>query len=132
VDGDIDIPSTAQVTVDGKLTIYQKAGTITVHGGGQTSTKGGVTLPGAKAENFQIFSATTGAVKVNGHAGFFGTIYAPKSEVTLNGNADYFGSVVSSTIKAVGTAYFHYDESLAAVKTTSIKFNVKSVEQFVP
>jgi len=132
VDGDINLPSNAQIVVNGKLTIYQNTGKFVLHGGGQTTTKGGIAIPGAKAENLIIYTNTTSTVTVNGHAGFYGAVYAPNAPVKLNGTADYFGSIVADKIDALGTAKFHYDESLAAMKAATISINVKSVEKFIP
>ena len=76
----------------------------------------GVVNPSSKPTDFLLYGLPTcTSVQISGTADFKGAIYAPNATATLNGGARVDGSLVASTINAVGTIDFHYDEALATV-----------------
>ena len=133
VDGDIKITAQAQVIINAgaSLTIIQNGGSLDITGGSNVGTKGGTAVLSGVPKDLMIKSNATTA-KINGHAGFYGAIIAPKASLTLNGTADYFGGIIAKEIKSLGTASFHYDEDLKNVGVPKTVFNVQSSFQFIP
>lgn len=132
VDGDIDITARGAVVIESgaTLTLVHNGTNFSVHGGGQVGTEG-VGLKSGTPKSFLVKTNAT-TITINGHAGFYGALIAPKADVKLNGTADYFGAIIAKTIKAIGTASFHYDEDLKDAGVPKTVFNIKSTHQFVP
>ena len=107
LDGNFDQNGQKSLTIapGGSLIIYMGgSSTFTLNGGGIINQS---TVP----SNFNIISASTGAVKLSGGAVFYGGVYAPNADVTVTGNADSYGAVIGKTTDLGGTAAWHWDQS---------------------
>lgn len=128
VSGDFVFTGQSNIVLDtgAKLTIYQSAtaGKLQVNGGSLVNTS---LIP----DNMKIYSQTANAT-YNGNADWYGSIYAPTTALKLSGTAGFFGSAIAKTIDIQGTPFFHYDEAMEGVKSSTITFSVKAVEQFIP
>jgi len=99
----IKLAGGATIKVTGPTTIYVK-GDIAAGGGAITNiTK--------DPHNLTIMSLGNN-VKVNGGAGFYGSIIAPEADVVLGGTSDFYGAVIGKTVNMGGDFVFHVDESL--------------------
>ena len=63
--------------------------------------------------NLQIFSMGP-TLSLDGTAGFYGAVVAPKTDIILAGTGEYYGTILGRTIDSDGTATVHVDESLIA------------------
>lgn len=130
VDGDVDVKGA--FIIDGvanpqaSITIYQKTGSF--HVNAQSIVNGA----SSNAASFQVFSASTGTVRINGGAGVYAAVYAPEATYVNNGDAAVHGAVVAKSIQVTGSAVFHYDEDLSALTQTEIRYRLKSWKEYVP
>lgn len=78
-------------------------------------TGNGITNPNNQATSLQIYgtSTTTQDIDIGGGALVTAVVYAPTANVTIHGTPDVMGSIVANNITVMGSAKFHYDESLA-------------------
>ena len=99
------------LNITGHVLIYTD-GNIDLNGGTVINNAGSGT-----PDQFQIYSSggPDTMVKINGGAGYAGTVYAPTAQVQLNGNGDFFGAMVGGSIDVTGNGEFHYDEALGSV-----------------
>lgn len=81
---------------------------------------------------FQLYSATTGTIKLNGGAGIYAAVYAPQSTYTNEGGSTLYGAVVAKTVKIVGGATFHYDEEINNSLTKTFVYRIKSWKEYIP
>lgn len=127
IDGDFAMNNQQALVIEagGKLTIKQGPGANDIHINGQAMA--GV----AKAENFQIYSASTGDIRFNGGSTVYAAVYAPDATFTNNGGNEFFGALVANTMKLTGTASFHYDEDLAKLATPDPKFKIISWRRYL-
>lgn len=112
----ISFTGTARLQIDdgARLDVYAP--------GDMDFSSGGVVKGGNSAatidppERFVIWgtSTTSQDIKIGGSYVFSGCVYAPNAAITIRGNTDVSGSFVGNTIDVAGSAFFHYDEALAA------------------
>lgn len=128
VAGDIDITGQAKVSIPtgSSLTIYQSGSTSDFKfAGGSTVNQEQL------AANMKIYSnAASGTL--TGNADLYASVYAPKTAIKITGTSGLFGSTIAKTIDIQGTPFFHYDETLGGMKSATVSFAVKAVEQFIP
>jgi hypothetical protein len=104
------------------LAIYTE-GDITIGGNGISNgvddADAGTTIENdemGQPKQFQIWGTKTSgtqSIDIAGNGVLSAIVYAPQGSVKINGNGDVAGSVVANDITVVGSAKFHYDESLA-------------------
>ena len=77
--------------------------------------------------SLQIFSASTGTIKLAGQADFYGAIYAPGAYIQYTGQAEIYGAIVGDVIHTSGQGVIHYDEALARIDLPEMPiYEVKS------
>jgi Tfp pilus assembly protein PilX len=100
------------IVVDSGPVILQIAGAgvatpLDLSGGNLTNTTGGY-LP----ENFQVFYAGTGEIKLKGGAEAAGLLYAPNATFNFGGGGDWYGAVIGKYMTDMGGTAIHYDRRL--------------------
>lgn len=132
VDGDISIwvdgdfsqtGGTSTKTPGSSLRIHHGTGILKLAGNGITNTD-------ALPKDLIIDSSTTGAITINGGSNFFGALYAPASALKIGGKAETVGAIVGGTVRLVGGAVLHYDESLAEFRKQYDGLEVRSRQHF--
>ncbi len=103
---DLKLAGGSTLTVTGPTTIYVK-GSIDALGGTIANITG-------DPHNLTLISLGND-VKINGGAGFYGSIIAPYADVVLGGTGDFYGAVIGLTVDIGGDFIFHVDESLVEV-----------------
>ncbi len=115
-----------QIYVSGAIDIGGNAGIEIVPTAGLTLTVefyvgGSINLDGNGLANTSQFAPscyiyglpTCTSFSINGTADLKAAVYVPNATATLAGGAYMEGALVASSINAVGTIDFHYDEALA-------------------
>lgn len=128
VSGDIKFTGQSYLSIgkNAKLTIYQSGSTASFDLAG-----GSVTNSSLDPQALMLYTNVAKG-KLTGNADFYGTVYAPDTAMFIGGTSGMFGSTIAKTIDIQGTPFFHYDEALAGIKTGTVSFAVKAVQQFVP
>lgn len=110
---DLDVFGNAQVTCNGKVTIYidqtRDTSTPDVRIGGN-----GIVNTSEIPSNLTLYCCDDVVdIAISGNGALYGGIYAPNADIVLNSGAIY-GSVVGRTVTMNGaTSHVHYDEALA-------------------
>lgn len=95
--------------VDGQAYIDITGPTVIYVDGPATFTGGGIFNRTLDPRNLVIYAAGP-TLRLQGNAGFYGSVVAPAADIILEGTADYYGAFLGKTLDIAGNASIHVDE----------------------
>lgn len=100
----ITMNAQSSLTVTGPTTIY-----VT----GDVNSSGATIVNATQDPSLLTLNVGGAQVNLEGHAAFYGSIFAPNAAVSLGGTSDFYGALIGGTVEMAGDFQFHVDESLA-------------------